>query len=230
MSYSKRLVVLMASFFSTLLFLSLMALIMKPIINNIDPNITYYVVYPLYSTLTFLFFIFFHGFLRKFFYRKYLKESTLFLSIKADKITITDRLWYFIFLGLIYILPIVRGTSTGYLFIITILLLILTILVLELILRASLKTININFLRSGIIIYGFDVRFNIPMEGLGTAIRNDFGYYSYYDIDSYYIFPDRVELYLVSERGKIVLQADSESLRQLQGILVQQKIEVRKFV
>ncbi|MTI47325.1 hypothetical protein [Sporosalibacterium faouarense] len=230
MSYTKRLLILLGSFFTTFIFLSLMSTIVTPLFARFDYTMTTYVIYPLYSTLTFFFFVLLLSVLRIVVYGKILKENSIFLTIRADKITITDRLWYYIFIGLICFLPIIRGSSSGFINIVPIFLFLIIVLLVELILRFSIKRIKINFLRSGILVSGFDTRINIPMEGLGTQIRNDYGYYSYNDIESYYIFPDRVELFLITERGKIVLKVDNEQLRQLKGILAQQQIKVRKHL
>lgn len=230
MSNTKRLTIFLASFFVTIFFLILLSLALKPLIINANNNITNFIIFPLYLTLSFYFLVFFHAFLKKILYKKYLLKNAILLTIKADKITITDRLWYYLFIVLIYFAPIYKGITTGIISLIPISLFVLNILLIEVILKKSLKTIRISFFRAGIVITGFDTRFNIPMEGLGTTVRNDYGYYSYNDIDSYFPFPDRVELFLTAERGKLVLNTDSETMRQLQGIIVQQKIKKRKHL
>jgi len=61
---------------------------------------------------------------------------------------------------------------------------------------------------------------------------NDSGYYSYIDIDieDYFILPDSIGLYISLGKGKISFKVDDETKRQVKGILLQQKIEVKQFI
>ncbi len=230
MKNSKRFIIFILSFFATLFYLSVMTIVLRPLTLISSTNTIQYIIYPIYSTSALFFFVCFQALLRHQFYGKILLNNSILLSVKADKVTITDRLWFYMFLGLIFARTIINGFSASPVVLITILILIIAVIVVELLLRFSINTIKINFLRNGILITGFDARISIPIAFLGSNIRNDYGFFSYNDIDGYFIFPDRIELFLLMERGKIIVETDSETKRQMMGIIAQQKIKLKKHL
>jgi len=86
------------------------------------------------------------------------------------------------------------------------------------IIRRSNKS-NYHFLKDGIVVSGFDIRINLPVV-YGTSIYND--------LDSYFMFSDHVELFLILEKGVLSFATNNELNRKILGLLQQNKIKLRK--
>ena len=87
--------------------------------------------------------------------------------------------------------------------------------------------LSVHFLKYVIVVSGFDVKINLPVV-YGTSIYNDSGFYSYNDLDSYFIFSDHVELFLILEKGVLAFDTNNELNRKILGLLQQNKIKLRK--
>ena len=228
MSIAKKTVLFLFSLFSSIIFVSILSVAISPLVQSLSQSVISNIIYPLFFTIGLLFFIFIQALFRYLVNKKTLSENTILFSVKTSKFTLKEKLWLYLLVAVVYFASFFKGIILDYTLVIRILLFAVTIVIIEALLRTSNKNINIYFLRKGIVVSGFDIRVEIPF-GQSVDIHNDSGVYSYYDIDSYFIFPDHVELYLISEQGKLEFKVDEETKRQLMGILVQQKIEMRKF-
>ncbi|SHH20294.1 hypothetical protein SAMN02745135_00038 [Caloranaerobacter azorensis DSM 13643] len=228
MSNTKKTANFIMAFFSTIMFISIVSRIIMPYISNLNENIVNNVVFPILLTIALLFFGFFQGLLRYSYNKKILRSSSVLLSASTDKFNLNERLWYYLLVALIYFLPILKNPLSSKMIIIRIILFIITLALIEVLLKLSNRTIKIYFLKNGILITGFDIRIGLPIV-YGTQIHNDSGYYSYNDIENYFIFPDYIDLYLILKQGKLTFKSNSELARQVSGILKQNKIEMKKF-
>lgn len=228
MSIAKKTVLFLFSLFSSIMFVSMLSLIISPMVQELSLNVISNIIYPLFFTIGLLFFIFIQALFRYIMNKKTLSANSTLLSINISRFTLKEKLWLYLLVAVVYFASFFKGIILDYTLIIRILLFVGTIVIIEALLRLSNKNMKIYFLRKGIVVSGFDIRVEIPF-GQSVDIHNDSGVYSYYDIDSYFIFPEHVELYLINEQGKLEFKIDEETKRQVMGILVQQKIEMRKF-
>ncbi|WP_427339825.1 hypothetical protein [Caloranaerobacter sp. DY30410] len=228
MSNAKKTANFIMAFFSTIMFISIVSRIVMPYISNLSENMVNNVVFPILLTIALLFFGSFQGLLRYSYNKRILKNNAVLLSVNIDNFNLNERLWYYLLVALIYFVPIFRNPISSKMIIIRVVLFIITLALIEVLLRLSNKTIKIYFLKNGILITGFDIRIGLPIV-YGTQIHNDSGYYSYNDIENYFIFPDYIDLYLILKQGKLTFKSNSELARQVSGILKQNKIEMKKF-
>ncbi|EOD00430.1 hypothetical protein [Caldisalinibacter kiritimatiensis] len=227
MSGVKKTVNFLISFFATIVFLSLLSNIIRPLIINYSENTITNIIYPLYITIAFLFFIFSQALIRRIRSNKILNENAILLSVNADKFNLNEKLWFYVIVVLIYFVPFIKNPTLNNLSISRIVLFILTMVGIELLIRYSSKTIKIHFLRQGMLVSGFDIRIDLPI-GIGNVVHNDSGVYTYHDIEGYLIYPDHIEFFLTMERGKLIFHTDSEITRQIKGIIKQNRIPVKQ--
>lgn len=229
MSLTKRTVIFLISFFITLLVTSLAFQLLGHFIIGMNQSSIFNIVTPLITTLALLIFIILQALVKYLFNRKNLISNASLISANISKFGIKERMLPYAFLILIYLIPILRGMIFDYTFMIRILLFIVSVFVVELLLRISNTKTKVFFQRNGILITGFDARAEIPF-GMNTIIKNDSGLYSYKDIQEYIILPDRIEFTLINDLGKIIFMANGELKRQVTGLMVQNKIPVKKVL
>ncbi|WP_425447093.1 hypothetical protein [Dethiothermospora halolimnae] len=231
MSITKRVLIFILCLFATIFFMSVISTLVSPyVFNNFSAGTINNIIYPLLFTLGLFFFGIFQGLIKYLANKKILAKNTLLLSLKiGDKLNLTERLWYYSLLLLIYFLPAIRSLSLQYITISRIVLFIISVALSELLLRTSYNSIKIHFLRQGFLLNGFDVRIDIPLEMVNSQMHNETIYYSYKDIEGYLMYPNHIDLYLTGNKGIIYLNVDDETQRQVMGILVQQKIPKKKF-
>ncbi|MTI67536.1 MAG: hypothetical protein FH753_13200 [Firmicutes bacterium] len=227
MSGTKKTINFIISFFATILFLSIISNFLSPLLFNLN-NLVYEIISLSIYTLSFLFFMFMQNLLRHFKNSKIIEDNKEFLSLKTSKYSITEKLWIHVFILIIYFLPVLRTQSFNSFSLTRLVMFIISITLIELLIRYSDSTMQVHFLRKGIVILGTDIRIGAPIM-YGKRIYNDSGYYSYNDIKEYFIFPDRVELYLIHDQGKIIAKVNNENKNQLKGLFQQQKIPMKRF-
>jgi len=228
MSITKKTILFLVSLFASLMLLSAISLIINPIVQNLSFNIIMNIIYPILYSITLLFFIIIQALIRYFMNINVLKKNTSLLSVGIHKFSFREKLWLYLLIAVIYFVPLLNGVILDYTFIIRILMFLLALIIIESLLIFSNKNLNINFLDSGILITGFDSRIVIPF-GHNVLISNDSGFYNYYDIDNYFIYPDKVVLFLRNEQGTLSFKANEEVKRQVKGIMVQKEVKMKKF-
>ncbi|MBS4537413.1 hypothetical protein GOQ27_03005 [Clostridium sp. D2Q-11] len=228
MSGTKRTILFFSSFFLTILFMSIVGIILSPIINTISDYVYYNIFSPILFTIYLFIFMLIEGFLRKIYTNKYLKDNQLLIKVKAKEFELSGRLLVYLIILLIYFTPLLRDFSMDLLTIPRVLLFIFSIIISELLLRISSKSIYGYLTKDYVIISGLDLRIGLPII-YGSNIFNDSEVYTYNDIKEYFVFPETIELYLVADQGKLVFDTDNEVSRQFIGILTQKKIPMKKF-
>ncbi|RKD30107.1 hypothetical protein [Thermohalobacter berrensis] len=229
MSTIRKTINFFISFFIAIVFMSLLSYIISPFISKLSNETVSNIVYPIFFTLIFVTFTLIQALLRYLHSKKILKENTVLLSVKAEQFRLGEKLWFYGVIILIYFAPLLKNLSLEYINWARVVLFIASIIVFEFLLKYSSETVKIHFMRNGILVSGFDIRINLPIA-YNTEIHNDSGYYSYNDVDSYFIFPNHVELFLILEQGRLVFNADNEIKRQITGLLKQKKIKMRKYL
>ncbi|WIV13492.1 hypothetical protein [Proteiniborus sp. MB09-C3] len=226
MSQTKKVAIFFLSFFITLIAISLFFQSMNPLMVKMDESVMFNIISPLFTTIGLVLFIILQALIRYIFYRKILNSNTSFVSANISKFGMKEKLIPYAFLILIHLAPFLGKIVFDYTFMIRILLFIGSVIIIELLLRISNRSTKVFFQRNGILITGFDGRIEIPF-GVHINIINDSGFYSYNDIEEYEVFPDRMELKLINNYGKIVFMANGELKRQVTGLMVQNKIPVK---
>lgn len=225
---TKRTILFFSAFFLTIFLITIIGIILTPFINTISDYIYYNIVSPILFTFYFFVFTVFQGIVRKIYTRKYIKESQVLIKSKTEKFHMSGRLLTYLVIFLIYFTPIIRTLSIQSLTLPRVLLFILSIIIMELILKISSNSLYGYLTKDYIIISGTDLRISLPIV-YGNNIFNDSDVYTYNDIKEYFVFPETIELYFVGEQGKLALNTDSELSRQFIGILTQKKIPMKKF-
>lgn len=228
MSSTRKTIVFFLSFFSTIIFLSLVSLVISPLVSESNEYVLINVIYPLFFSLGFIFFLFSQSLVKYLLNKRLLSKDTVLLTLRADGFSLTDKIWIYLIIALIYFVPVLAQLSISLLTLPRIILFITSLIIGHLLIKLSSNRLSIHFLRNGIIVNGLDLRVDFPMIQ-SQSTYNDSGYYSYLDIESYFILPESVDLYIALGRGKISCNIDDETKRQVKGILLQQKIEVKNF-
>ncbi|WDV45233.1 hypothetical protein PV797_17150 [Clostridiaceae bacterium M8S5] len=228
MSGSKKVINFFISFTISLLFLSVTGRFIYFISNYTNDNILFNVIIPIYYTICLLVFALSMNFVRNAQTDKLLKNNTTYMEVNTAGFSLVNKILYYVIIALIYCLPFLRGESIKNFNITRVISLVLVLLVFELMLRYSSKTIKITFLKNGIVVNGFDLRLDAPMK-TGTIMYNNSGYYSYNDIENYFVFPDKIELYLIHNQGKLSFHSNTEMGKRFTGLMIQQHIEMKKF-
>jgi len=223
MRNAQKLVVFCSSFFLTLGFLVIISNFFSYLIPKMS-NLTMWTIY----SFTFYFFIFTHGLLRKLFINKRLSGSKLFATGKVNKFTFREKSWLYLGPILIYFLPNFKSRSFSNINMYLIIMFILTIIILELLLLLSQKSILVYFTDQGIFINGLDLRFFVP-KIYGSVLHNDSGFYKYSDFKNYYKLENQIDLYENLDQGKLEIISTKDELIRIQGVLTKQKIKVKKF-
>ncbi|SCG83881.1 hypothetical protein DW1_2317 [Proteiniborus sp. DW1] len=227
MSQTKKAVIFFLSFFTIIILLSLLFQSMSALFVNMNESLMFNVISPLFTTIGLVMFLILQSVIRYLFYRKTLNSNTNLVYASITKFGMKERMLPYAFLILIHLAPFLGNIIFDHTFMIRILLFIGSIIIIELLLRVSNKKTKVFFQRSGILIAGFDARLEIPL-GVSINIKNDSGFYSYNDIEEYAVLPDRIELKLVNSYGKIEFMANGELKRQITGLMVQNKVPVKK--
>jgi len=229
MAQTRKAVIFFLSFFITLLATSLFFQLISPAIVDKDQSVMFNIISPLIATIGLVVFMLLQGLIRYLFYRKTLVSNTNLITANIYKFSFKERLLPYLFLILINLAPFLGTIIFNYTFLIRILIFIGAIIIIEILLKISNKKTNVFFQRNGILITGFDVRIEIPF-GINMNIHNDSAFYNYNDIKDYIVLPDHIELNIINDYGKIEFMADEELKRQVTGIMMQNKIPVKKVM
>lgn len=228
MSGTRKSFLFFISFFITIFFMSIIGFILRPLLENISDYTFYNIVSPILYTIYLIVFLLIESAIRRLYTRKFLNQSEILFKAETNGFNLSTRLIIYLALVLIYFLSLFKDFTIESISIPRIILFIISFLIIELLLKLSNKTIYGYFTRDYIIISGWDLRLSLPII-YGPHVHNDSDVYSYNDIKEYFIFPTYIELYLISDSGKLVFDLDSESSRKFKGVLMQKNIPMKKF-
>lgn len=228
MSTTKRTIVFIVSLFATIIFTSILSTFLASMINNFSLDLINNIINPLYLTLILFFFMLCQSFIKYMFSKKMLSFNSVLLSTNITGVSKKSKITLYFIVALIYFSSSYRNFSLDYLFFIKILILILTFLVLEMLLRLSNKKLKAYFLSDGILISGFDIKIDVPL-GVKTNIYNDYGFYEYVYIEGYTMQSNSIEFILKDSMGKINVKINEDIKRKILGIMNKHNIPKKKF-
>lgn len=158
----------------------------------IFPNLLFLLFILLFSSLQLLF--------RMFITSKYYVKDKLFFTLDMKFSQLKSRTVPYLGSILLFLWPVIVSKNISLIGLINILNFIIWILVIEGLVYITKKYTQIHFMSDGILIRGLDFRIDIP---LGDALLNHSGFYPYYDIQSYSIKNNYLELVLFNNLGII---------------------------
>lgn len=223
MKGSKKVVIFSTAFFMTFAFFVLVSNLFSVIVSEAS-LITIWSIY----SFTFYFFLFINAFIRKLFINKELNGKRLFTKGKLTKFTFREKSWLYLGPFLIYFLPALKSRSLEGTSIYNFIMFLITIVLLELLLKLSERSLIVYFTNAGVFINGLDLRLFIP-NIYGSILHNDSGIYEFNSFKNFYRFSDRIELYFNLDQGKIEILGTSDELSKTEGVLLKNKIKIRKF-
>lgn len=227
-SNSKKLINFFVSFVILFLFLAISGSYIQPLYDHFSSDTINDILIPLHYSIALFLFAIISNFIRNAFNRKLLKNDSLMLECKALKFNTIHKIWFYVLILVIYAFPFINGKNFNELSIKRVIALALTLIAYKIVLDISSNSIQVTFLSKGIIIHGFDLRLEAPIKN-GTLLCNNSGYYSYNDIENYFIYPDYITMFLINQDGKITFKADTELKRRFTGLMIQKKIKTKKF-
>lgn len=213
----KKSIAFFISFIVTIIFISLIIVLLKPIKST---------ALPIILSIGFIFFMFFQGLLKISWNNKILKKGTVLLELEGVIFTNVQKSWLFLFLIIIYFSPMLRELSFKSMSLSRVFYFLAFTIIVFLLLKFSEKTMKVIFTKEGIVVTGLDLRVDIS---LGQPLHNATGFYPYSMISGYLPLGDSIELFLEYEQGKILAIADDDIKIQILGILKSNNIEMRKY-
>ena len=213
----KKSIAFFISFIVTIIFISLIIVLLKPIKST---------ALPIILSIGFIFFMLFQGLLKMSWNNKILKKSTVLIKLENVIFTNVQKSWLFLFLIIIYFSPILREQSFQSVSLNRIFYFLVFTIIVFLLLKFSERTMKVIFTKEGIVVTGLDLRVDIS---LGQPLHNTTGFYPYSMISGYLPLANSIELFLEYEQGKILAIADDDIKIQILGILKANKIEMKKY-
>jgi len=158
----------------------------------IFPNLLFLLFIILFSSLQFLFRILITS--------KHYVTDKLFFTLIMKSSKLKNRTIPYLGAITLFLWPVIVSKNISLIKLSNVLNFVIWILVIEGIVYLSNKYTKIHFMSDGILIRGLDFRIDIP---LGDALLNHSGFYTYYDIQSYSIESNCLELVLFNNLGII---------------------------
>jgi hypothetical protein len=100
----------------------------------------------------------------------------------------------------------------------------LFVIISEIMLYFSFSKTKINFMKSGILIIGYDFRIDLPM---GSPVKSNSGFYLYSEFSCYLLKKNILTLY-ISENDKIKIKLPKKLEPQVISFLANKKIDIKK--
>lgn len=181
-----------------------------------------------FSVLMFLvigIFPLFQGAIRYIYFKKHFNQTKLFFNIKLGESKLYQRVYYYLFIFIVLVFPLVgREFQFKNLKPLNLLIIGLFIVLAETLLYLTHHYTKINFMSNGILIIGSDFRIDLP---IGGAMRSHSGFYYYGEIHWYDLKKNHLKLEL--DNNDIIegyLEDDIE--RQVIGFLQNKEINTKK--
>lgn len=152
--------------------------------------------------------------------RYFIKDKYLFSLDMASSKLYNRLIAYFVTIAL-FIIPIVKNKALTSLQPVQIVNFIIWLIIIEIILFISFKFTKVHFMTDGILVKGFDLRLDLPMN---DEIRTHSGFYAYFDIESFVINKNILKLNLYSNRGSIEAIIPNDKIAPVKAYLKSKKI------
>lgn len=223
MSNSKKLIIFLTAFFATLSFIILMSTLFGQVLQY-NSQITDLSL----KTITFIVFVSIQGFLRQKTLDKMMKDAKVDRKIACPKFTLNQKSWLYFVIILIYYLPAIKDRNLAYLNAFSIGLSIVSLVLVELLLRWSNQTTFIYFTDKGLFINGMDLRLMVPVI-YGGQLFNDSNLYTYDQLFSYIHLGEQIDIEDNYRRKIITIKESPDNLKQIEGLLKRKNIKAKKL-
>lgn len=223
MSNSKKLIIFLTAFFATLSFIILMSTLFGQVLQY-NSQITDLSL----KTITFIVFVSIQGFLRQKTLDKMMKDAKVDRKIACPKFTLNQKSWLYFVIILIYYLPAIKDRNLAYLNAFSIGLSIVSLVLVELLLRWSNQTTFIYFTDKGLFINGMDLRLMVPII-YGGQLFNDSNLYTYDHLFSYIHLGEQIDIEDNYRRKIITIKESPDNLKQIEGLLKRKNIKAKKL-
>ena len=219
MNNTMKNIVFIASLFSFLFLFILFNYILTIFFNNYQPPI--YISYS-FAAISFIIILFVQAYVRKLYVKRSLKASTILFEVECQTIRILDKILIYVLPGVIVLLPLLYKPIFDILTQFKIGMFLGLILIIELILSATKKTMKASITVQGIAITGIDLRLEIPISANYT---NGSGFYPWERIHSFLIVNNEIFIEQSFDLGTIKLKASTDQLKQLKGLLIKNGVD-----
>lgn len=143
-------------------------------------------------------------------------KENIFFSVPLGGKNIYNRLVYYIITLFIFFIPLITMKSLAYINMKEVLSLVVWFIIIELMLRLSIKHTLVHFTKDGILVRGVDMSIDIP---LGNDLYNHSGFYNYKLFDEYELEGNTLKLYLDGDRGNIICVIPDEIIEPVLAFL-----------
>lgn len=155
-----------------------------------------------------------------------LKDATVHVTLPLGKYRVTDRLLVYMLPALAVIVPFVQTRSLSAIKLDALLFVAVVIFIIEVLFSINGKTTKAYLTNKGLVIRGIDLRLEIPFP---SNYHNPTGHYPFERILYFVDLNDKVIIEQSHDLGVITLTGDSETLKQVKGVLLANKVRQKKF-
>lgn len=155
-----------------------------------------------------------------------LKDAHVYLKLPTEKFRLNDRLVVYFLPALAVFLPLVQTRSLTAINWQSILFFILLVIAIEILFLINRKTMKTYITNKGIFIRGIDLRLELPIP---FTYQNPSGHFTFDRIITFLDLNDRLMIEHCYDMGYITVIADSETLKQVKGVLIANGIKQKKF-
>ncbi len=163
----------------------------------------------------------------KYYYaNKFLKPTKVYVKLPLTKFRLADRLLVYLLPSLSILIPFVQTRKFSVITTQSIIFVISFIIVTEILFYIHTKSMKAYITDKGIIIMGIDLRLELPLP---SNYQNPSGYYPFIRIINFMDLNNKLVIEQSHDLGKITLEADIETLKQIKGVLLKNEVKQKKF-
>jgi len=219
MNNTMKNIVFIASLFSFLLLFILFNYILTIFFNNYQLPI--YIGYS-FMVISFIFILFIQAYVRKLYVKKSLKTSNILFDVECQAIKILDKILIYALPGVMVLFPLLYRPIFDILTQFKLGMFLALILIIELILSITKKTMKAIITDQGIAITGIDLRLELPISANYT---NGSGFYPWERIHSFLIVNNEIFIEQSFDLSTIKFKCNADQLKQLKGFLIKNGID-----
>lgn len=163
---------------------------------------------------------------KQYYANKHLKSAKVFLKLPLGKFRLADRLLVYILPSLSILIPLAQTRKLSAITPQSVIFVAAVIVIVELLFYINSKSMKAYITDKGIIIKGIDLRLELPFP---SNYHNPSGFYPFVRIINFMDLNDRLLIEQSYDMGTITLKADSETLKQVKGVLLANEVKQKKF-
>ena len=163
----------------------------------------------------------------KFWYAgRHLKDAAVYVKVPLEKFRLADRLVVYLLPALAVFVPILQTMSLVPLNWQSLLFLGVLVLFIEFLFYINSKTMKAYITNKGIFIRGIDLRLESPIP---FSYNNPSGHFTFDRLITFWDLNDKLMIEHAYDLGNITLIADTDTLKQIKGVLIANGIKQKKF-